>query len=157
MSAEWGAIDAGYRPLFDRLVDENFHHRHEPKPLRTLDRAGVIDSVGRELLRLFATRCQVTGDVALSRPRTVLDYGLPDLDWGARATIPEERQRLERLLRETIQAFEPRLVNVNVVVGEPGELPGKLSAIVEGYLATDEVSEPISFMLPLGGAGDDAR
>ncbi|APR80228.1 Hypothetical protein A7982_05575 [Minicystis rosea] len=150
MSAEWGATDAGYVPLFDRLIDEELHRKHEPKPLRTLDRAGLIDSIGRELLRLFAARCTVTGDVALSRTRTVLDYGLPDLDWGARALIPEPRLRLARILRETIQAFEPRLANVHVEVRDTGEVSGKLAAVIEGYLVTGEVNEPISFMLPIG-------
>lgn len=156
MSAEWGATDAGYVPLFDRLIDEDLRRRHEPRPQRTLDRAGVIDSIGRELLRLFSTRCPVTGDVAFSRTRTVIDYGLPDLDWGGRATVIEQRQRLARLLRETIQAYEPRLANVHVEVLVTGEIAGVVSAVVEGHLLTDDVSEPISFMLPIGsGAGVD--
>ncbi len=157
MSAEWGAVGAAYVPLFDRLIDEDLHHRHEPKPLRTLDRAGLIDSVGRELLRLFSTRCPISGDLALARERSVIDYGLPDLDWGGRAAVPEQRLRLERLLRETIQAFEPRLAGVHVVVRETGEASGKLAAVIEGHLITDEINEPISFMLPIGdGAGSDA-
>lgn len=157
MSAEWGAVGAAYVPLFDRLIDEDLHARHEPRPLRTLDRAGVIDSVGRELLRLFSTRCPISGDLALSRERSVIDYGLPDLDRGGRAVVPEQRLRLERLIRDTIVAFEPRLAGVSVTVRETGDASGKLSAVVEGHLLTDEISEPISFLLPIGdAAGADA-
>jgi type VI secretion system protein ImpF len=154
MSAEWGATDAGYVPLFDRLIDEDLRRRHEPRPHRTHDRAGVVDSIGRELLRLFSTRATVTGDVAFSRPRTCLDYGLPDLDWGGRGVVPEQRLRLARLLRDTITAFEPRLANVNVEVRETGERSGALSAVVDGQLLTEGVREPISFMLPLGSRDD---
>lgn len=154
MSIEWGATDAGYVPLFDRLVDEDLHCRHEPKPLRTLDRAGLIDSIGRELIRLFTTRCTLPGDVALSIERTTLDYGLPDLDWGGWAIVPEQRLRLARILRDTIAAFEQRLVGVHVEVQDTGEQSGSLVAVVEGHLATDDVNQPISFMLPIhGGAG----
>src|SRR5262245_20094347 len=152
MGAEWGATDAGYVPLFDRLIDEEPQRRHEPKPRRTLDRAGVIDSIGRELVRLFSNRCTATGDEALSRPRTVLDYGLPDLDWGARRLVPEQRLRLARLIRETIEAFEPRLTNVHVEVHKTGEETGVLVAVVQGHLAMSEVREPISFTMPLGRA-----
>lgn len=152
MSTDWGATDAGYVPLFDRLIDEDTSRRHEPRPRRTLDRAGVIDSVGRELLRLFSTRCMEPGDRVLSRPRTVLDYGLPDLDWGGRGLVPEQRLRLARLLRETIEAFEPRLANVHVEVRDTGEQSGVLTAVIEGQLVTDVVREPISFTLPLGSS-----
>lgn len=151
MTQEWGAIDAGYAPLFDRLTDHEPSCRHEGKPLRTLDRAGLIDSVGRELLRLFSTRCTATVDAVLCRPRTVLDYGLPDLAAGDSEAIPERRLRLARVLRGTIEAFEPRLTGVRVEVRDTGVATGKLSALVEGYLVTGEVTEPISFMLPVGG------
>ncbi len=154
MSAEWGDR-AGCVPLFDRLIDEALHRKHEPKPLRTLDRAGVIDSIGRELLRLFSTRCTVTGDVALSRTRSVLDYGLPISTWGL-ALVAEPRLRLARISARPSRRFEPRLANVHVVVRDIGEVSGKLTAVRRGYLVTGDINEPLSFMLPIGsGAGAD--
>src|ERR1700760_3085548 len=68
MAADWGATDAGRVPLFDRLIDEERHISHEPTPFRTLDRQGVRDSLRRELERLLATRCPVSGAVALRPP-----------------------------------------------------------------------------------------
>lgn len=152
MSKEWGATDAGYVPLFDRLVDEEPHRRHEPKPRRTLDRAGVIDSVGRELLRLFSTRAMHAGGGR--GPLTVLDYGLPELDRAGRAEIPEERLRLATVLRRVVEAFEPRLAGVRVELRDAGERSGSMSAVITATLRTADVSEPISFTLPVGSGGD---
>ena len=165
MAADWGATDAGRVPLFDRLIDEERHISHEPTPFRTFDRQGVRDSIRRELERLLATRCPVPGDVALSRRRTILDFGLPDLDWGARHLVLEQKPRLMRLLRETIQAFEPRLANVYVEILDPATMPvkpverggkpittvGHLFITVSATMLIDKINEPISFTLPLGG------
>jgi type VI secretion system protein ImpF len=148
MSADWGATDAGYVPLFDRLVDEEPQRRHEAKPRRTLDRAGVINSVGRELLRLFSTRAFHAGGAR--GPLTVLDYGIPELEQVGRAEIPEDRLRLATLLRRVIEAFEPRLAGVRVELRDAGERSGSMTAVVTATLITADVNEPISFMLPIG-------
>jgi type VI secretion system protein ImpF len=174
MAADWGATDAGRVPLFDRLIDEERQISHEPTPYRTLDREGVRSSIRRELERLLATRCPVSGDVALSRPRTILDYGLPDLDWGARNLVMEQKPRLMRLIRETIQAFEPRLTNVYVEILDPATMPvkpverggkpistvGHLFISLSASMLIDNVNEPISFTLAVGaggGTGNDGR
>ena len=155
MGSGWGATDAGRVPLFDRLIDDEPQRKHEPVPYRTLDKEALRASVRRELSRLLSTRCTVPGDVALSRPRTVLDYGLPELDWAGRGLVLETRPRLARVVRETIAAFEPRLANVRVEIRDAGEVTGEVLAVIEASLVMDEVREPISFALPLGGPGED--
>jgi type VI secretion system protein ImpF len=147
-------MDAGRVPLFDRLVDEEPHRRYEATPFRTLDRAGVHASIQRELMRLLSARCPVPGDVALTRPRTALDYGLPDLDQGGRGVVAEERLRLGRLIRETIVAFEPRLEDVRIRLLESVEGGAHLVVVIEAEMVTEAVREPISFSLPLGGESE---
>jgi type VI secretion system lysozyme-like protein len=151
--AKWGASDVGRRPLFDRLVDESPKQKKpEPTPARTLDLDELKVSVHRELTRLLSTRCPVTGDVALSRPRTILDFGMPDLDQGGKLVVKEERMRLARLIRETIEAFEPRLRSLSIEVTQDEEELSRLFVNIDGFLALEDVREPISFQLPIGGA-----
>jgi type VI secretion system protein ImpF len=150
--AKWGASDVGRKPLFDRLVDENPKQKKpEATPARTLDLDELKASVHRELSLILSTRCPVTGDVALSRPRTILDFGMPDLDQGGKLTVKEERMRLSRLIRETIEAFEPRLRNLSIEVTQDEVQQSRLLVTIDGLLALEDVREPISFQMPLGG------
>ncbi|HMY20757.1 MAG TPA: hypothetical protein PKA58_30745, partial [Polyangium sp.] len=97
MTNSWGATGAGRVPLFDRLVDEAPAQKREATPYCTLDREGLRRSIARELGRILSTRCPITGDEALTRKRTVIDYGLPDLEIGGRNVLPEELRRLQRI------------------------------------------------------------
>ena len=132
-------------PLFDRLVDEAPEVRREARPLRTLTRPELAESVRRELERLFNTRLPVPPHRLEGRPRTVIDYGIPDFgDLSPRATA--DRERLGRLLREAIEAFEPRLTQARVTVEPLGGDELALGARIEGVLVVEEVAEPVSFM-----------
>lgn len=146
-------------PLFDRLVDRSPKLRHEARPQRTLDRQGHRESVRRELERLLNTRCPVPAHRLADRPRSVIDYGLPELT-GFSANRVEDRQRLAELIRRTIEAFEPRLAEVRVRL-EP--VPGDsllLMGHVEGLLDFEGVTEPIAFQTSVetrtGKVGIDA-
>jgi type VI secretion system protein ImpF len=153
MDEIWGTTDAGRVPLLERLVDEDLSRRAEAQPKRTWDLEALRESVRRELGRLIGTRCPVPGDVALSRARTVIDYGLPDLDLGGRALVKEERLRVARLLRQTIEAFEPRLSRVEVELVERQEGGARLHAAIRAVLVTERIREPLSFTLPLPEPG----
>lgn len=153
MSEKWGTTEVGAVPLFDRLFDElpsYLSGKHEP--VRTCDREQLEASIQIDVDRLLSTRCAVTGDVALSRDRTILDYGLPDLDEGGRGTILAQRERLQRLIQGTIEAFEPRLSSVHVEV-ESLE-GGRLRVMVQAYVLVADVREPISFPINLRGPRD---
>lgn len=153
MTDSWGTNDAGRVPLFDRLVDEHRHQRSEPRPRRSLDREELRESVRRELARLLATRCPVSGDIALARRRSTIDYGLPDLEIGGRALVKEDRLRIARLLRQTIEAFEPRLQRVEVEVLERQDGGARLVVAIRAMLVTERVRESLNFNLPLPDAG----
>ncbi|HWN43458.1 MAG TPA: type VI secretion system baseplate subunit TssE [Thermoanaerobaculia bacterium] len=131
-------------PLFDRLVDRAPKLRHEVRPARTLDRRGLRESVRRELERLLNTRCPFPAHRLADRPRSVIDYGLPELT-GFSAHRIEDRDRLAELIRRAIEAFEPRLADVRVrlepVPGDSLSLAGHIEAVFQG----DSVTEPVSF------------
>lgn len=151
MAQGWGSTSAGRVPLFDRLVDEDPAQRQEAVPYCTLNREELRASVARELVRLLGTHCPVSGDVALGRARSVLDYGLPDLEVGGRSFVPEETRRLQKLVQKTIEAFEPRLRNVRVEILRRDDVApvARLVTMLDATLVTDEVREPISFELPV--------
>lgn len=144
-------------PLFDRLIDRDPGVQREPRPFRTLDRRGLRESVRRELERLFNTRSSLPADRLRDRERTVVEYGVPDLSVLAPGR-QEDRQRLAAVLRETIEAYEPRLSDVRVTVDEPSPEPARgqaLTARIDAVLVVEEVHEPISFGLDLdGGAAE---
>lgn len=131
-------------PLFDRLVDRDPRLRHELRPSRTLDRRGLRESVRRELEQLFNTRCPFPAHRLPIRERSVIDYGIPDFSVFSPRSY-DDRVRLAELLRRAIEAFEPRLIDVQVSL-EPS--PGNdlsLLGLIEAKLLTDLVAEPVSF------------
>src|SRR6266571_3278353 len=127
-------------PLFDRLVDRDPFLRREVRPMRTLDRRGLKESVRRELEQLFNTRCPVPAHRLTIRERSVIDYGIPDFSTFSARRF-EDRARLADVLRRAIEAFEPRLANVRVrielVTGDDMTLAGS----IEADLMVDNVSE----------------
>jgi type VI secretion system protein ImpF len=131
-------------PLFDRLVDRDPRLHHELRPTRTLDRRGLRESVRRELEQLFNTRCPFPSHRLPIQERTVIDYGVPDFTvFSARSY--DDRVRLADLLRRTIEAFEPRLIDVHVSLElQPGN-DLALVGIIEAKVLTDTVPEPVSF------------
>lgn len=138
-------------PLFDRLVDEDLSVRREVRPRRTLDRRGLMESVRRELEQLFNTRCPVPAHQLGGRRRSVIDYGIPDVSQFS-ARNRDDRERLARLLCDAVEAFEPRLTGVNVIVEPVAGDDLALSGRIEAALVIEEVAEPVSFatVLQLG-------
>jgi type VI secretion system protein ImpF len=142
-------------PLFDRLIDLHPGSTAEPRPLRTLDRRGLRESVRRELERLLNTRSSLPVDRLEEREAlTVLEYGIPDLS-SFSAGDPEDQQRLARVVARAVAAFEPRLREVRAFF-ERLEDSGRAAALrIEAVLAVDEVSEPIAFPTLLSVKGGE--
>lgn len=135
-------------PLFDRLVDREPLQRREARPLRTLGRRDLKESVRRELEQLFNTRCPIPAHRLSSRPRTVVDYGIPDLS-GFSARNPDDRARVAEILRRAVEVFEPRLTGVRVVVEGVPEDDFALAGRIDAILDVDLVPEPVSFLTAL--------
>ena len=132
------------RPLFDRFVDRDPEMKREMRPVRTLDDRALRRSVRRELRALFNTRCPFAAHRLPVSERSVIDYGIPDFSHLS-AGNPDDRATLARILRDAIEAFEPRLQNVESVDGNAGAVTG----VIEARLVSGSLHEPVSFQTTL--------
>lgn len=135
------------KPLFDRLVDLEPAEPHEARPLRTEDRVGLLESIRKELERLFGTTSPLPPARLAGRERTVIDYGIPD-PLSFSAANSDHRETFARLLEKTVAAYEPRLERPRIEVLR-GELPGTLEIKLVAVLRQDEVKMPIHFPIVL--------
>lgn len=131
-------------PLFDRLVDRDPRLRREVRPLRTLSRRDLRESVRRELERLLNTRVQLPLHQLETRERTVIDYGVPDFGTFS-ARSDEQRRRLGVILAKAIETYEPRLRQVKVELRASPASADVLLGRVEAMLVVESVREPVSF------------
>lgn len=140
-------------PLFDRLAAN-------PAPeglrdLRMLDRAGLKASIRRELDRLLNTRTPLSADDLGRRPRSTLDYGLPDLSlfWPFDA---DSEARLVALVTDTVAAFEPRLLRPAVQVARVEGDRRRLRVTVQGDIELEGMVEPVTFPILLSDGVEEA-
>src|SRR4029450_6680198 len=112
---EVGARDALQPALLDRLTDHDPTRKVEGRDERVLSRAQLRASVLRDLTWLFnSTNLASSGDLtayplaarrAATSPR---NYGLPPLAGNPVASL--DLHEVERILKEAIQRFEPRIL-----------------------------------------------
>ena len=143
-------------PLFDRLAGSAA--ADDPpvgsRDRRMLDRDGLKASIARELARLLNTRTSLAVEELGRRPRSTLDYGLPDLSRFWPADTDSEAE-LARLMEATITAFEPRLARPRVAVERVVGRRRALRAVVSGSITLDAMIEPVTFpVLVEDGAGE---
>lgn len=100
--------------------------------------------MAQELDRLLNTRCAASLEQLATRPRSVLDYGLPDYSPLYSADIKHRRQ-LSDLVRDTIVAFEPRLREVAVDVVLDANSRHALEVSVSARLVAAGRLQPVSF------------
>jgi type VI secretion system protein ImpF len=96
--------------LLDRLTDADPTNKTEPRERRVLSMQRLRDGVLRDLRWLLNTGHLETVESLEAYPRarnSVLNYGLPDLS-GANVVSMDAAQ-VERLVRDAITKFEPRI------------------------------------------------
>jgi type VI secretion system protein ImpF len=144
--------------LFERLLDERHPDPHEPAPPADwlLDREALRRSIGRELDRLFNTRAPVAAEVLDQRPRSTIDYGIPDLSLYSPGD-PTAVGRLAAHLTRAVELYEPRLARPKVVVMADPQRAGSLIADVSGTLQLGDEVEALRFRLMLGGEDGDGE
>lgn len=123
--------------------------------LQMLDRAGLAASIAHELDRLLNTRTPLAADDLGRRPRSTLDYGLPDLSlfWPLNAA---SEARLVELIAGTVAAFEPRLLRPQVSVERLGGPQRRLRATIAGDIALDGMLEPVTFPILLSDSASES-
>ncbi len=112
-----GNVPAYYLPLFDRIavLDGSVLEGD------LIDGAGLRQSIGRELGRLFNTTSRLTISQYLKADLTVLDYGLPDFR-GLAFDSTEVLSELAIVLERAIQVFEPRMRQTAVKVSSGADI-----------------------------------
>lgn len=143
--------EAGARvPLFDRLADHERLDADEHKVLLHLDRAGLRQSVRREIERLVNTRSAGRVEELAAEGRHNLNYGIPDLSLFS-PLDHESAQAVAACIREAIERFEPRLRLADVSVVEALRERSSMTVRVDGWLSHGAEREPLSIeFVPFG-------
>ncbi len=139
--------------LIDRLVDNDPKANKEARPLRTLSKEELKESVRRELGWLLNTRTSIPAEEYDDKDLTVIDYGMPDFGSYSPANLKDQLFLAKRIAR-AISAFESRLQDVKVTVEPVMVNERTLRVIIDANLVSDMLREPVSFLTVLqGGAG----
>jgi type VI secretion system protein ImpF len=125
--------------LLDRLTDNEPGAKNESREKRILSPSKLRESVRRDLTWLFNTPNLATVLNLADFPavaESVLNYGLPSLS--GRTTASIDIPAMERLLRQAIWTFEPRLnknsIRVRLVADQTLMSHNALSFYIEAEL-----------------------
>lgn len=161
--AELTARDRLQPSLLDRLTDLEPEHKQEARERRVLSMRALRQSVQRDLAWLLnanglASVQDLSGYPYVSN--SVLNYGFPDIAGKTASGI--DPAKLERLVRDAIWAFEPRIlhdtVRVSSIQGE--ETTGRhntVSFIIEGDLWSQPYPERLYFRTELDLEAGEVR
>ena len=141
-------LDRAVRPsLWDRLTDEEPRVSADRAITREESAQAFRRGVQRDVEALLNTRRTIVGvtpDLSELR-RSVHEYGLPDTTGTAVGTA-EGRQRLTDDIRDALQRFEPRLMNVRVHLTESSQLrTPQVRFTIEATLKMDPSPEQVFF------------
>jgi type VI secretion system protein ImpF len=136
--------------LFDRLIDWEPYVEQVSPSIKTLTREELKNSIQQELTRLLNTTCSFSRDQMEDLERNTLTYGIHDFS-GFFPDSSDNRTRLSNVIREVIEAFEPRLKKVSVAVEEMNNQNDRfsLALIIDAELEIDTVTEPITFIMAI--------
>ena len=141
------------RSLHDRAPDDRAPDDHAPddadaattKGLRRRVSADELKTfIRRDLEWLLGTRRTLQRDTPPNGDLTVTEYGIPDFA----PVSPADQQALQRIadtVRDTIEAFEPRLRDITVRVGPAPQTPSAVRVSVDAQLVVGDIREPVSF------------
>lgn len=102
------------------------------------------------------TRTSLPARQLLDRELTVIDYGIPDFSMFS-GSNPDDIKRMSAILTRVVQAFEPRLQRVQIVVKSYQRHSQSLVAEVNGMLIIDRIAEPVSFPALIEGQEGESQ
>ena len=134
------AVQDRFQPsLLDRLTDDAPGETQEGRDKRVLSFRQLREAVMRDLIWLLNTAPLGAQEDLAPHPQTassVLNYGLPPL--AGRTVSGLDGAGLERVLRQTIQTFEPRILKnslkVKVLLAEDRMSHNAVTFRIEGEL-----------------------
>jgi len=133
--------------ILDRLIDLNPDATTDAQANRSQSVRQLKASLRRDLEWLLNTRRNPdeVPEAYEELFRSLYNYGLPDVTSMA-LNSPRDRQRLLRLIEQTIEIFEPRLAATRVrTVENAGAGPRILRFQIEAILKMDPAPEQILF------------
>jgi type VI secretion system protein ImpF len=134
--------------LLDRLTDDEPEQKQESRDKRILSPARLRESVRRDLSWLFNTPNMesVTDLEAFPQvAQSVVNFGLPGL--AGRTTSGLELEDLERLLRQAIWSFEPRLLRSSIKVRLVADLRQMSHNALSFFIEAELWAQPIPLRL----------
>ena len=133
--------------ILDRLIDMNPKVDADPPANRSQSVRQLKASLRRDLEWLLNSR-RNPDEVPETHEelyRSLYNYGLPDVT-SRGINSPRDRQRLLRLVEQTIEIFEPRLMGTRVrALESAGSGPRILRFQIEALLKMDPAPEQILF------------
>ncbi|WP_426956432.1 type VI secretion system baseplate subunit TssE [Muricoccus radiodurans] len=145
-------------PLLDRLLDEAPEKTTESPPNATRALEVLRAGVRRDLEALLNARRRrwLLPEHLTELVTSPLGYGIPDATSGTYA-LEESREALAKEVEDVIRRFEPRLMNIQVVLRPSNDLDRTMRLRVTAVLRTDPVPEPISFDTVLEAVSHDVK
>jgi type VI secretion system protein ImpF len=133
--------------ILDRLLDLKPEESADPPANRSQSVRQLKASLRRDLEWLLNTRRNPdeVPETYEELFRSLYNYGLPDVT-SMSLNSPRDRQRLLRLVEQTIEIFEPRLISTRVrALENTGSGPRILRFQIEALLKMDPAPEQILF------------
>jgi type VI secretion system protein ImpF len=133
--------------VLDRLIDLDPNASADPPANRSQSVRQLKASLRRDLEWLLNTRRNPdeVPETYQELFRSLYNYGLPDIT-SIGLNSPRDRQRLLRMVEQTIEIFEPRLLSVRVrAVDSASSGPRILHFQIDALLKMDPAPEQILF------------
>jgi type VI secretion system protein ImpF len=133
--------------ILDRLLDDTPGMSQEPMSGRFQTVRDLERTVARDLEALLNTRRETLEDLPAEFGevnRSLVTYGLPDLT-AYSLDSDGERNRVRRMLEQTVATFEPRLERVRVALEPRRHYDRGLRFRIDALLRVKPAPEPVTF------------
>lgn len=132
--------------ILDRLLDYEPQMSSEPPRSHAQSLAELKRSVKRDLEWLLNTRHNgvYIAETLEELNESLAVYGLPDLT-SLSVRNPNEQNRLSKAIEGALRIFEPRFMNVKVMLEPIDNTDRQLRFRIEAHLDVEPVPEPVSF------------
>jgi type VI secretion system protein ImpF len=133
--------------VLDRLIDAQSEAPQAQESTHLHNLQQVKQAVTRDLEALLNTRREYMKDLPpefVETRQSLVHYGLPDFS-ALSLQSNQDRNRIRRVLEQTIALFEPRLERVRVALELPREHEQTLRFRIDAMLRVEPAPEPVTF------------
>ena len=132
--------------VFDRVIDQEPERKLEPPLTRAQSLRELKTALRRDLEWLLNTRRTIEEAPASLKEleHSLYNYGLPDVS-SLYLRSSNDQESLLKSIRAAINSFEPRLLNVKVMLEPAADDTRVIRFAIEGLLRMDPAPEPVFF------------